>query len=386
MAKRRRRMFTAAESAEVWDRWQRGEGLKVIGRVLGKTSSAIFAHLKPHGGIRPAPRRRSRRVLSLDEREEISRGMAAGVSLRSVARRLGRAPSTISRELRRNGGHRGYRAAAADKRAWKQALRPKLCKLARYDELRQLVAARLSENWSPEQIAGWLKHTYPDDEDYRVSHETIYRSLFVQARGVLKKDLQAHLRSGRAIRRSRHATGKGDSRGSLTDMISIRERPASVEDRAVPGHWEGDLLCGSSNSYIVTLVERHSRYVLLAKVANRDSKTVIGTLIEQAKRLPDELRKSLTWDRGKEMAQHKRFTLATDVAVYFCDPQSPWQRGSNENTNGLLRQYFPKGTNLSVHSQERLDEIARQLNQRPRKTLGFETPAERFEACVATTV
>ena len=387
MAKRRqRRMFTAAESAEVWDRWQRGEGLKVIGRVLGKTSSVIFAHLKPHGGIRPAPRRRSRRMLSLDEREEISRGMAAGVSLRSVARRLGRAPSTISRELRRNGGHRGYRAAAADKRAWKQALRPKLCKLARHEELRQLVAAKLSENWSPEQIAGWLKRTYPDDEDYRVSHETIYRSLFVQARGVLKKDLQAHLRSGRAIRRSRHATGKGDSRGSLADMISIRERPASVEDRAVPGHWEGDLLCGSSNSYIVTLVERHSRYVLLAKAQNRDSKTVISALIEQAKRLPDELLKSLKWDRGKEMAQHKRFTLATDVAVYFCDPQSPWQRGSNENTNGLLRQYFPKGTNLAVHSQERLDEIARQLNQRPRKTLGFETPAERFEACVATTV
>jgi IS30 family transposase len=386
MAKRRqRRVFTAAESAEVWDRWQRGEGLKFIGRMFDKTSSQIFAHLRPHGGIRPAPRRRSRRVLSLDDREEISRGMAAGVSLRSVARSLGRAPSTISRELRRNGGQRRYRAAVADKRAWNQALRPKLCKLARNDELRQLVAARLEENWSPEQIAGWLRHTYPGNEAYQVSHETIYRSLFVQARGVLKKDLQAHLRTGRAIRRSRHATGKGDSRGSLPDMVSIRERPASVEDRAVPGHWEGDLLCGSANSYIVTLVERHTRYVLLAKVANRDSQSVIGALINQAHRLPDELLKSLTWDRGKEMAQHKRFTLATDAAVYFCDPQSPWQRGSNENTNGLLRQYFPKGTNLSVHSQERLDEIARQLNGRPRKTLGFETPAERFEACVAMT-
>ena len=220
----------------------------------------------------------------------------------------------------------------------------------------------------------------------QVSHETIYRSLFVQARGVLKKELQAHLRSGRAIRRSRHASSKGDGRGSLTDIVSIRARPASIEDRAVPGHWEGDLLCGSGSSYIVTLVERHSRYVLLAKVANRDSKTVIDALIAQARRLPDELRRSLTWDRGKEMAQHKRFTLATDVAVYFCDPQSPWQRGSNENTNGLLRQYFPKGTDLSVHSQERLDEIARQLNQRPRKTLDYETPAQRFEACVATTV
>ncbi len=325
------------------------------------------------------------RVLSLDEREEISRGVASGVPLRSVARSLRRSPSTISRELHRNGGHRRYRAASADKRAWDRALRPKLCKLARHEELRQLVAAKLHDNWSPEQIAGWLKHTYPGDEAHQVSHETIYRSLFVQARGVLKKDLQAHLRSGRAIRRSRHASGKGDGRGSLSDMISIRERPASVEDRAVPGHWEGDLLSGSANSYIVTLVERHSRYVLLAKVPNRDSRSVITALIAQAHRLPDELLKSLTWDRGKEMAQHKRFTLATDAAVYFCDPQSPWQRGSNENTNGLLRQYFPKGTNLSVHSQERLDEIARQLNGRPRKTLGFETPAERFEACVAMT-
>lgn len=385
MVKRRRRMFSAAESAEVWDRWQRGEGLNLIGRVFDRSSGAIFQHLKPHGGIRPVPRRRSRRVLSLADREEISRGVAAGLSLRAIASSLRRAPSTVSRELRRNGGQRRYRAAAADKRAWDRALRPKLCKLARHEELRQLVAARLSDNWSPEQIAGWLMHTYPGDEAHQVSHETIYRSLFVQARGVLKKDLQGHLRSGRAIRRSRHASGKGDGRGSLTDIISIRERPASVEDRAVPGHWEGDLLCGSSNSYIVTLVERHTRYVLLAKVPNRDSHSVITALINQAHRLPDELVKSLTWDRGKEMAQHKRFTLATNAAVYFCDPQSPWQRGSNENTNGLLRQYFPKGTNLAVHSQERLDEVARQLNGRPRKTLGFETPAERFEACVAMT-
>jgi IS30 family transposase len=378
-------MFTAAESAEVWDRWQRGEGLKLIGRAFGKTSSAIFAHLKPHGGIRPAPRRRSWRALSLAEREEISRGVAAGVSLRSIAAELHRAPSTVSRELRRNGGHRRYRAAGADQRAWRQALRPKPCKLATHEALRQLVAARLEDNWSPEQIAGWLKRTYPDDEAHQVSHETIYRSLFVQARGILKKELQAHLRSPRAIRRSRHATSKGDGRGGIVDAISIRERPASVEDRAIPGHWEGDLLCGSANSFIVTLVERHSRYVLLAKVANRDSGTVITALIDQAKRLPDELIKSLTWDRGKEMAQHRRLTLATDVAVYFCDPKSPWQRGSNENTNRLLRQYFPKGTNLAVHSQDRLNDIARQLNQRPRKTLGYETPAERFAACVAAT-
>src|SRR3546814_886253 len=309
------RSFSAAESAEIWDRWQRGEGLKLIGRMFGKNSSSIFAHLRPHGGIRPAPRRSSRRVLGLAE----------------------------------------------------------------------IVAGKLEQNWSPEQIAGWLKRTYPDDEAYRVSHETIYRSLFVQARGVLKKELMAHLRSRRAIRRSRHATGKGDKRGSIVDAVSIRERPASVEDRAVPGHWEGDLLCGSSNSHIVTLVERHSRYVMLAKVPNRDSRSVISALIEQARSLPDELCRSLTWDRGKEMAEHKGFTLATDVAVYFCDPHSPWQRGSNENTSRLLRQYFPRGTDLSVHDQERLNEVARELNARPRKTLEYETPAERFEACVAMT-
>jgi IS30 family transposase len=382
---RRRRRFTAAESAEIWDRWQRGEGLKLIGRVFGKTSSSIFAHLRPHGGIRPVQRRRSRRVLSLAEREEISRGVAAGVSLRSIAAGLGRSASTVSRELSRNGGPGCYRATAADRRAWDRALRPKACKLGKHEELRRIVAGRLEENWSPQQIAGWLKRTYPDDEAYRVSHETIYRSLFVQARGVLKKDLLAHLRSGRAIRRSRHASGKADGRGSIVDAVSIRERPASVEDRAVPGHWEGDLLCGSANSYIVTLVERYSRYVMLAKVANRDSQSVVTALIDLAKSLPDELYKSLTWDRGKELAEHKRFTLATDAAVYFCDPQSPWQRGSNENTNGLLRQYFPKGTDLSVHTQERLNAVARQLNERPRKTLGYETPAERFQACVATT-
>lgn len=386
MGKQRgRRFFTAAESAQIWDRWQRGEGLKLIGRVFGKTSSSIFAHLRPHGGIRPALRRRSRRVLSLAEREEISRGVAAGASLRSIANRLGRAASTVSRELRRNGGLRRYRAATADRCAWDRALRPKPCKLATHEPLRRLVAQRLEQNWSPEQIAGWLKRTYPDDEAYRVSHETIYRSLFVQARGVLKKELQVHLRSGRAIRRSRHATSKGDRRGSIVDAVSIRERPASAEDRAVPGHWEGDLLCGSANSYLVTLVERHSRYVMLAKIANRDSRSVVNALIEQARNLPHELYRSLTWDRGTEMAEHKRFTLATDVSVYFCDPQSPWQRGSNENTNRLLRQYFPKGTDLSVHSQERLNEVASELNQRPRKTLGYQTPAERFDACVATT-
>ena len=382
---REKRFFTAAESAEIWDRWQRGEGLKLIGRMFGKTSSSIFAHLRPHGGIRPALRRRSERVLSLAEREEISRGVAAGASLRSIASRLGRAASTVSRELRRNGGLRRYRAATADRRAWERALRPKGCKLASHEPLRRLVAERLEQNWSPEQIAGWLKRTYPDDEAYRVSHETIYRSLFVQARGVLKKGLQEHLRSGRAIRRSRHASSKGEGRGRIVDAVSIRERPASAEDRAVPGHWEGDLLCGSANSYLVTLVERHSRYVMLVKLKNKDSEQVAKALAKHVLKLPVTLRRSLTWDRGSEMAAHKDFTVATDVQVYFCDPHSPWQRGSNENTNGLLRQYFPKGSDLSTFSQRQLDEVAHRLNTRPRMTLGWDNPAVTLDRAVAST-
>ncbi len=377
--------FTAAQSAELWDRWQKGEGLTSIGRALGKPSSCIFNHIRPSGGIRPRPRPRSRLALTLAEREEISRGLVAERSFRSIASALGRAPSTVSREVNRNGGNRRYRAVVADKRAWKEVLRPKTCKLAMHPRLRQTVERKLKHSWAPEQIAGWLKRTYPDDEAYHVSHETIYRSLFVQARGVLKKELIEHLRSQRPIRRSRHATAKGDSRGQIPDMVSIRERPAGVEDRAVPGHWEGDLVAGSHNSYMATLVERHTRYVMLAKVASKDTETVINALIKQAHKLPRELYKSLTWDRGKEFTDHKRFTLATDIEVYFCDPQSPWQRGSNENTNRLLRQYFPKRADLSVYSQAHLNKVARELNERPRKTLDFETPAERFAACVAST-
>ncbi len=377
--------FTAVQSGELWDRWQRGEGLTSIGRALGKPSSCIFSHIRPSGGIRPRVRRRSRLALRLAEREEISRGVVAERSIRSIASALGRAPSTVSREISRNGGYRRYRAVVADKRAWKEALRPKICKLAMHRCLRQVVERKLECDWAPEQIGGWLKRRYPDNEAYQVSHETIYRSLFVQARGVLKKELQAHLRSQRPIRRSRHATAKADSRGRIPAMVSISERPASVEERAVPGHREGDLVAGSHNSYIATLVERHTRYVMLAKVANKDTESVINALIKQAHKLPRELYKSLTWDRGMELADHKRFTLATDVDVYFCDPRSPWQRGSNENTNRLLRQYFPKRTDLSVHSQAHLNKIARRLNERPRKTLDFETPAERFAACVAST-
>jgi len=302
-----------------------------------------------------------------------------------MASLLGRSPSTVSREVCRNGGYDRYRAAVADEQAWIRTRRPKRCKLANSPWLRQAVSRKLGLNWSPEQIAGWLKRTHPEDGSYQVSHETIYRSLFVQARGVLKKELLQHLRSKRTIRRSKQATQKGSDHGQIKDMISIRERPASVEDRAVPGHWEGDLLSGSKNSHIATLVERHTRYVMLAKVANKETNTVVSALIKQAKKLPTELYKSLTWDRGKELAAHKQFTLATDIDVYFCDPQSPWQRGSNENTNGLLRQYFPKGTDLSVYSQADLNRVARQLNERPRKTLEFETPEKRFNACVAST-
>jgi len=386
MGKKYQRLgFTQAQSAELWDRWKRGERMKAIGRALGKPSSSIWNHIKPHGGIRPRTRSRSRVALTLAQREEISRGIAAGYSTRSIARSLNRAPSTISREIQRNGGRKRYRAAGADKRAWKEALRPKACKLATNQALRGWVIEKLELEWSPEQIAGWLKRTHPNDESNYVSHETIYRSLFVQARGVLKKELLQYLRSQRQIRRSRFKFENNAQHGRIKDVVSISERPASVEDRAVPGHWEGDLISGSNNSYVATLVERHSRYVMLAKVANKDTKSVIDALIKQAHKLPKELYKSLTWDRGHELADHKRFTLATDIDVYFCDPKSPWQRGTNENTNRLLRQYYPKGTDLSVHSQSELNKIARRLNERPRKTLEFETPAERFQACVAST-
>ena len=384
MVYRTRIKYTAAQKADIWARWQRGESLTSIGRLFDRPSSSIFNMLAPTGGIRPPPRQRSRLALTLAEREEISRGLACGLSLRAIAARLGRAPSTISRELQRNGGTVSYRAVQADQAAWDQARRPKRCKLVCHRALSRTVAAKLRLQWSPQQIAGWLKREYPQDESHQVSHETIYRSLFIQARGALKKELQQHLRTQRAIRRSKHAGMKEDGHGQILNMVSIRERPSSVEDRAVPGHWEGDLIFGTNNSQIATLVERHTRYVMLAKVTGKDSETVINALIKQACSLPKELYKSLTWDRGKEMADHQRFTLETDIKVYFCDPSSPWQRGSNENTNRLLRQYFPKGTDLSVHSQAKLNAVARRLNERPRKTLEYETPAERFNACVAS--
>jgi len=377
--------LSAMQRTDLWSRWKAGQSLHQIGRAFGKSHVSIQFVLSQHGGIVPAARRRSLLTLTLPEREDISRGIASGSSIRDIAKGLQRAVSTVSREVARHGGRPQYRANAADQQAWQSALRPKPCLLAVHSKLQEIVASKLVLDWSPQQISGWLKTEYPEDERMRVSHETIYRSLFIQARGVLKKELIQHLRSKRRIRRSRHSRVGGQKRGQIVDAISIRERPAEIEDRAIPGHWEGDLLGGTNNSHIATLVERHSRFVVLVKVPSKDTAVVVAALSRHVRKLPASLWRSLTWDRGLEMAQHKSFTVATNVQVYFCDPQSPWQRGTNENTNGLLRQYFPKGTDLSGYSQSDLDKVALRLNQRPRKTLGFETPESRLRASVAST-
>jgi IS30 family transposase len=386
MSEGKRSRLSLTQRTEIWRRWKSGQSLHEIGRAFGKPHSCIRCLLLPRGGIPPAARRRSRLALTLAEREDISRGLASGSSFREIARHLDRAASTVSREVTHHGGRPVYRAHEADEQAWDSALRPKECLLALHARLREIVASKLILDWSPEQISGWLKTEYPDDGSMHVSHETIYRSLFIQARGVLKKELMDHLRSKRRMRRSRHATVSGQSRGQIVDAISIRERPAEVEDRAIPGHWEGDLLSGAKNSYIATLVERHSRFAMLLKVPSKETEAVVAALSQHVRKLPATLRRSLTWDRGLEMAKHKDFTVATNVQVYFCDPQSPWQRGTNENTNLLLRQYFPRGTDLSGFSQAQLDHVALRLNQRPRKTLGFETPASKLRASVASTI
>lgn len=385
MARMGRPGLSDLQKAELWKRWQQGQSLSEIGLALGKHAGSIHGVIALQGGIAPRHRRCARQSLTMADREAVSRGLAAGLSMRAIARDLGRAPSTISREIRRNQGISRYRAVDAEDKAWQRARRPKCCLLATQPRLCETVASKLHLNWSPEQISGWLKREFPDDADMRVSHETIYRSLFIQARGVLKKELVSHLRSRRMMRRSKLATTEGQPRGRIIDAISIRERPPEVEDRAIPGHWEGDLISGSKNSHIATLVERHSRFTLLVKVDGKDTHNVVSALIREVQKLPNELRQSLTWDRGSEMAQHKKFTVATDVQVYFCDPRSPWQRGTNENTNRLLRQYFPKGTDLSGFTQGDLDEVALHLNQRPRKTLGFETPADKLWQSVAST-
>ncbi|MEX0827666.1 MAG: IS30 family transposase [Haliea sp.] len=378
--------YTETDKRLMWECWQKGESLNEIGRRFGRSHTSIQSILGRTGGIRPQQRKRAARSLSLAEREEISRGIVAGRSMRSIAAELGRAPSTISREISRNEGRRCYRATTADTSAWERARRLQSCKLVENPALARLVTLKLQLEWSPEQIAGWLKQAYPHDELFQVSqHETIYKSLYIQARGALKRELLQSLRRTRGMRRSRHHTQKTSNHGRILDTVSISERPAEIEDRAVPGHWEGDLISGSNNSHIATLVERQTRYVMLVKVGSKDTETVITALIKQAHNLPREVYKSLTWDRGKELAAHRRFSLATDIDVFFCDPQSPWQRGSNENTNGLLRQYFPKGMDLSDIHQNRLNAVARRLNERPRKTLCFRTPAACFNECVAST-
>jgi IS30 family transposase len=350
-----------------------------IARALDRAPGTIHCTLRERGGVAPPEHRRAPRALRIDEREEISRGLAAGESVRTIARRLDRAPSTISREISRNGGRHRYRAAAADGRAWKAARRPQACKLARNRVLADLVAVKLAEDWSPQQIAGWLRVQHPDDPDMRVSHETIYLTLLIQARGALRRELMGHLRRLKSVRRPKGALSNSRGQGQITDAVSIRQRPAEAEDRAIPGHWEGDLLAGGANTHLATLVERTSRFAMLVAVEGKDTASVVRAISAKVVDLPIQLRRSLTWDRGTEFAGHRQFTVATEVAVFFCDPRSPWQRGTNENTNGLLRQYLPKGTDLSRFTQDDLDAIALKLNTRPRKTLGYITPAARLE-------
>lgn len=349
--------------------------MSVICRLIEKPPATVFSYLRYHGGIEPRRRTRRPSALSMLEREGISRGLAVGISIRAIARTLGRSPSTVSREVSKNGGSGRYRATEADHAARKRAKRPKTCLLVSNAMLRTLVTDKLSENWSPEQISGWLRRTYAYSSEMRVSHETIYKSLFIQTRSIFEKALRKHLRTGRKFRHSRnHLTGY---RQRKLDGVSISERPAFVEDRAVPGHWEGDLICGTGNSYIATVVERQTRFTLLVKVVSKETKSVVSALTQQMYTLPTALKQSLTWDRGTEMMNHRDFSAATKIDVYFCDPQSPWQRGTNENTNGLLRQYFPKGSCLSNYSQNDLNEVAKKLNSRPRKALAFQSPAGR---------
>lgn len=382
---RRRSRFTAAQRAALWTRFTAGETLTEIAAALGRHPGTVQNVVQAAGGVAPRPRQRAHWALTPEERETIARGLERGAGVRALARALGRAPSTISREVARNGGPARYRAVAAEARAWRHGARPKPTRLGQSARLRRLVAARLARDWSPAQIAGWLRRQYPETPALHVSPETIYRTLFVQARGALKRELTAHLRSHRTHRRAQAAAGRATRRGQIVGAVSITARPPAVADRAVPGHWEGDLLMGADQTVIATLVERHSRYVHLVQVASKETAVVVAALIREVRRLPGQLMRTLTWDRGHELQQHARFTVATDVQVYFCDPRSPWQRGSNENTNGLLRQYFPKGTRLDGYTQRELDAVARRLNGRPRQTLAFRTPAEVLSEAVALT-
>ena len=380
----RRAGLSQREQADIWRRYGSGESLRSVSRGTGRNMGTLRRLIASTGGRQPRELQRSELRLSLAEREEISRGLVAGDSCRQIARRLKRAPSTVSRELARNGGRGQYRACAAERAAFTRARRPKPTKLGSVPQLRHAVEALLQLRWSPQQIAGWLARVCRDRE-FRVSHETIYLSMFIQPRGTLRKQLTQYLRSRRKVRspRTPHTV---NGQGQLRDAVHISERPAEAEDRAVPGHWEGDLLLGKGNSAIATLVERSSRFAVLVRLPNgRSSEAVLDALKERIATIPQQLVRSLTWDQGKEMAQHAQFTLDTGLQIYVCDPSSPWQRGSNENTNGLLRQYFPKGTSLAMVTQEQLDAVADELNGRPRQTLGFHTPSEKFAEAVALT-
>ena len=371
--------MSEAEKTHIWNQRRDGVSFRIIGRQLGRSNASVRDYVLATGGVRPAARCRAPGQLCLAEREEISRQLAVGLSLRAIAKALDRSPSTVCREVNRNGGRKHYRATRAEEAAWTRSRRPNPCKLATNARLRAAVEAKLELDWSPEQVSRWLVRSFPDEAEMRVSHETIYLSLFIQARGALRKQLAEHLRSDRVMRRSKAHSSRGRGRGQIVDAVTISERPAEVEDRAVPGHWEGDLLLGGARSQIATLVERHTRFVMLVSLPEgRSTEHVVDRLAEHVKTLPAQLRRSLTWDRGLELAEHARFTIDTGVQVYFCDPKSPWQRGSNENTNGLLRQYFPKGKRID-HTQEELDAVAAQLNDRPRKTLGWMSPFEKLE-------
>jgi IS30 family transposase len=372
------RPLTEQDKVEIWDLVMAGGTHSRVGRQVGRHTSVVHELVVATGGVRPRARTRAADRLSVAEREDIAAGVAAGLSIRAIASSLGRAPSTVSRELGRNGGRQSYRPSRAEQAAWDRARRPKPCKLALDPVLREHVAEGLRLKWSPEQITGWLKVEFPDDPELRVSHETIYLSLFVQSKGLLRKELSKELRSGRGVRRAGRISVHGHGQGKIVDALHISERPAEAEDRAVPGHWEGDMVSGAANTHIATLVERTSRFVMLVRLENKTTDCVIAALTAKVQELPEQLKRSLTWDRGLEMAKHKDFTVDTGVTVYFCDPKSPWQRGTNENTNGLLRQYLPHGTNMRQFSQEQLDEIAASLNGRPRKTLGFVTPSAKL--------
>jgi IS30 family transposase len=378
--------FSPEDRQTIWDMREAGVPVKRIAKHLGRQNSSLRRFIADAGGRRPTARERSELRLSLEEREEISRGLAAGYSTRAIAEDLGRSPSTVCREVNANGGRSKYRALVADRAACRRALRPKRAKLAQCRRLRGAVERKLEAKWSPQQISAWLALEYPDRPEMQVSHETIYQSLFVQSRGALRKELHSCLRSGRAMRRAKAYTKGNVGQGQLKNMVMISERPAEVKDRAVPGHWEGDLIFGKKMTSIGTLVERHSRYVMLLKLPNgHAAEAVRQAMTKRIVTLPAQLRRSITWDQGKEMAEHVRFTVDTGVQIYFCDPKSPWQRGSNENTNGLLRQYLPRSSDLSQCTQRELNAIARSLNTRPRQTLGWMTPSQAFAEAVALT-